>query len=287
MRARMIALVAVAGLLIGGCGSGASQRRTQVAQYIQQAGQIESALAAPLGTVTRASNQFTHAGPSTAGSAATLARIEHDLVGALHQIRALGSRLAAIAPPSEARHLRALLLDVARREAEMTREVAMLVDYLPRFSAALVPLPQATKRLSAALSQTTPSAYGAAGVAAVFASKAAALTQFQSDVRGVESRLRQLQPPPVSTPAYTAQLTTLERMRTTAGRLATALAAQDRARIPTLLDDFNAAAVANRSIAAQQAQIAAVKAYDRRAREIDRLAVQVQAERIRLSTKVK
>jgi hypothetical protein len=285
VRRFLIALALIAA--IGGCGGGAPSQRDQVAGYIQQVDKIESELAAPLRTVTQASGRFTHTQPSAAGAGTALAGVERELVAALGQIRGLRDRLAALKAPSPARRLRELLLEVAGREAAMTREVAMMVTYLPRFSAGLVPLAPASKRLSAALSQTQPSAYGAAGVSQVFAAKAAALGVFGAQLQSVENQLRGLHPPPVSMPGYTAQVTTLQQMRASAGRLATALAAQDRARIPALLHDFDVAAVANRSVAAQQAQIAAVRAYDARARQLDQLAIHVQAERARLARTLK
>jgi hypothetical protein len=115
----------------------------------------------------------------------------------------------------------------------MTREVAELVVFLPRFQAALEPLAPDTNRLEVVLSQQ--SAYGQAAVAAVFAAKAAALRQFRGEVDGVAGQLRKLQPPAVSKPSYDGQLTSLTGMATSAGRLATALETGAQANIAPLL----------------------------------------------------
>jgi hypothetical protein len=55
--------------------------------------------------------------------------------------------------------------------------------------------------------------------------------------------------------------------------------------VPQLLQRFDAAAVADQSVAAQKQQIGAVKAYDARIRAIATLAAKVQKERVRLQNK--
>jgi hypothetical protein len=52
--------------------------------------------------------------------------------------------------------------------------------------------------------------------------------------------------------------------------------------LPELLQRFNRAAVSNQSLAAQRAQIAAVRAYDERIRALDKLAIRVHREQVRL-----
>jgi len=98
----------------------------------------------------------------------------------------------------------------------------------------------------------------------------------------VLSRLARLHPPPVSHPRYSTQVDTLKRMSASAGRLAAALATGN-SNVAPLLQAFDTAAGGNQSIAAQRAQIAAIREYDAQAARIDSLARSVEAERARLA----
>jgi hypothetical protein len=75
--------------------------------------------------------------------------------------------LAAVKTPPAAVRLRSVLLQIVGGEAALTREFARLVDFLPRFSAALRPLAPATTQLELALAQLTAST--PAGVTAAYA----------------------------------------------------------------------------------------------------------------------
>jgi hypothetical protein len=57
--------------------------------------------------------------------------------------------------------------------------------------------------------------------------------------------------------------------------------------VAPLLQAFDSAAAGNQTLAAQRAQDAAIRAYDRRAKRLDTLAQDVEAERARLSTDLK
>jgi hypothetical protein len=277
------AALVVIGLLIPGCGHATTQR-TVVAGYIKQVDAIEAALNRPLQAVTQAGSQFVserRAGSSTPANLLTLAH-ERALEQALREIKGLQRRLAAIVPPPPARHLRVLLLRLIAAEAGMTREVAKLVAFLPSFQDALRPLGPATNQLQAALAKTQALGYGTAGVAASLSVKAAALTHYKALLGAVVAQLQHLHPPAVSTPQYTTQVATLQHMSTSAGTLANALG-QGQSNVTSLLLDFNHAVAGNQTLAAQRAQIAAVRAYDARARSLDTLAQAIQVERARLA----
>jgi hypothetical protein len=206
---------------------------------------------------------------------------EQSLRNAWTQIYALRARPAALSTPPAAQHLRTLLLKLTDEQAAMTRELADLVDFLPRFSLALGWLGPATRRLEVALSQR--SASGAAAVAAVFAAKAAALRQFQASVNGTLAKLRRLRPPAVSKPTDDAQVASLKGMGSSAGALATALAAGGSASVQPLLLQFDRAATSTQSVGVQKAEIAAARAYDRRSATLTQLSQAVTEERLRLA----
>jgi hypothetical protein len=278
----------VLALLLAGCGSKTSSQRPAVAQYIKRVNAIESKLAKPLQAVTKAGGQFASSQGKTAGSLTSLSGLaqEQALLGALGQIRAVRVQLAAIDPPPAAVHLRKLVLSLVDGEAGMTTELTRLVAFLPRFATTLSSLTPATNKLQKALSVTRPLGVGTAGVTAELAVKARALTAFRASLGSVLRRLGGLHPPPVSRPQYVTQVTTLRRMSSAAGKLASALATGS-SNVAPLLRAFDAAAAGNQTIAAQRAQDAAIRAYDRRATRLDGLAQQVEAERSRLSLTLK
>jgi hypothetical protein len=250
---------------------------------MKQAGQIEAALAAPLAGVSQAGAHFGQAQTARATLVDRLvgASAEPALLSAWRQIESLRGRLAALPAPAPATRLRSLVLQMVDLEARTTREVAMLVAFLPRFAAALRPLGPATQRLELVLSQR--SAYGAAAVAAAYAGKAAALRHFQSSADAILGRLRRLRPPAVSRPGYRAQLVALEGMSTDAGLLARSLENGAQGDVGQLLTDFDRAALSTQSAAAQNAQIASIRVYDSQPDKLATLSVEIDRERARLA----
>ena len=291
-RRRSALAVVLVALLAGGCGQQQSSQRPAVARYVKQVNTIEAALAAPLASVASAGNTFSQEQRSSAGSLAsgkqqspgilTLGPSpEQTLQKAWNEIRALRTRLAAITTPPAAEHLRLLVLELIDDQAAMTRQVAELVAFLPRYTAALRSLGPATKQLETVLSQR--SAYGAAAVSAVFSSKAAALRRFQATTSAMLVQLRRLRPPAVSKPGYKAQLVALQGMGTSAGQLAAALASGATSNVGTVLAQFGRAAATTNTLAVQKAEIAAARAYDARVSALDVLSQKVALERLRLS----
>lgn len=280
--ATLVAVLAAVVALVAGCG-GQSRQRPAAAHYIKQAARIEAGLASPLAAVTQAGTDFAqaqgrHASVLTRLSAGSA---EDTLLRAWRQIESLRRRLAVIPAPAAARHLRSLLLELIDLQARTTREVAMLVAFVPRFARTLQPLGSATRRLELALSQR--SAYGASAVAAAYSAKAAALRSFRASVDRVAKRLHRLRPPAVSKPGYRAQLAALAGMSTSAGKLASAVANGPQGNVGRLLTDFDRAALSTQSRAVQKAQIAAVRAYDAQSETMAAVSAAVNRERLRLA----
>jgi hypothetical protein len=273
--------VILLGVLTAGCGQSSSQRPA-VAAYLKRVQRIEVALAGPIGVVTHTGNQFALEQGTRARALGHFLALTpgQPLVQAAAQIRALRTRLAAIRTPAPATRLRALLLELCDRQARMTDELAKLVVFLPRFSAVMTPFPPAVVRLERALA--VQSAYGAAAVASAYASKAAALRQFQGTLQRIIGQLRGLLVPAVSKPAYEAQLHALQGMSTSAGRLAGALADGPQGNVGQLVAAFDRAATSTQTRAAQRAQIAAVRAYDAQSAKLSQLSDMIEVERSRL-----
>lgn len=284
------AAVILLAMVAGGCGQQSSERPA-VAHYVKQVNMIEAALARPLASVASAGNAFSRqqrfAGAVLTHRVATRSILElgpspeQTLQKAWKQIRALRMRLAAITAPPVAGHLRVLLLELIDGQAAMTRELAELVAFLPRYTATLNALGPATRQLEAVLSQRT--AYGAAAVSAAFARKATALRRFQATMDTLLAQLHRLHPPAVSRPGYAAQLTALRGMGESAGRLAAVLATGAPSNVGPVLAQFDRAAAASNGVAVQKAEIAAARAYDSRVAALNTLSQRVSVERMRLS----
>jgi hypothetical protein len=275
-------------LLVGGCGQQQSSQRPAVAGYVKHVNTIEAALATPLASVASAGNAFSQEQRSSASREQRSDGIltlgptpEQRLKKAWIEIQGLRTRLAAIRTPPPAEHLRVLLLELIDGQAAMTRQVEELVAFLPRYNTTLNSLGPATKRLEAVLSERT--AYGTAAVSAVFASKAAALRQFQATTGTLVVQLRRLRPPPVSEPGYKAQVAALQAMGASAGRLAAMLASGSPSNVGPVLTQFDRAAASTDSVAVQKAEIAAARAYNSRVSALDTLSQKVALERLRLS----
>jgi hypothetical protein len=119
-------------------------------------------------------------------------------------------------------------------------------------------------------------------VAAVYQSKAAALRTFEATVNGILASVRKLDPPVVSVPQDRIEVHSLEGMSATAGQLAAALARGGGQNTSGLLAQFDRAAGSTRTRAAQQAQANAVRAYDARIAQLNKLAEAASRERARL-----
>jgi hypothetical protein len=268
--------------VLAACGSSHSSPRSAVARYIREVDRIELGLKAPLDTVTRAGSQLASA-PKRTTLLGNLERAgnEQTLAASLAKIKAAQARISALPTPAAAGHLRALLITLTATEADLTHQLRLLAVFLPRFNAALSPLGPAILSLEKVLAQTQ--AYGAAAVSALYAAKAHALRSFQRVATTIAGQLQRLKAPRVSLPQYRIELTSLRGMGMASGRLANALAGGAPGNVRSLLLDFDHAAAATRTHAAQRAQIAAIRAYDARTARLNKLSSAVAVERLRLS----
>jgi hypothetical protein len=264
-RAAALCLLLTVAVAATGCGSGKTkQRREDVAAYILRVDTIEAALSRPLGAISKANRAFALKKASSAKTAASL----RDAAAKIDVQRA---RLERLHVPPDAAKLQPLMVRLATLEASLTREVAQLATFLPAFSRALKPLAAAGGPLKVALgSKAAPQV------------KATALDTYASQLGAVLVALAKLQPPAVSRAVYATQVATLRQVRDSASALAEGLRTKDAKALPKLLHDFDAAAVANQSLAAQQAQAEAIRAYDNRIKALNLLTVRVHKEQSRL-----
>ncbi|HEY5057559.1 MAG TPA: hypothetical protein VII51_00965 [Gaiellaceae bacterium] len=292
MRVGFAAIVLVFVLAAAGCGGSSNSkklRRQAATEYINRVNTVERQLRAPLLQIAKTYKSFSTRGAAMQGAAPRFASAEAAL-------DTLGTRLGRIVAPVDAQPLRRSLLTFVGSERELAHELTMLVVFLPRFSAALQPLGSADKDLQAALSaikvptptsvptkklKASRAAYQKA-VAAAATGQAAALEAYIGAVAKVETRLRELRPPPAMAPAYQTQVLTLSRVVVSGKALVAALNAKKFAQVAALDRRFQLAATTSTSLTAQRAQIAAVKTYDARVRATQRLALKVDGARAQL-----
>ncbi len=284
MNRRLTVLATLIGLLAASCGQ-ANSPRARLARYVTRVDEVELALRAPLAAVSRTGKQFASAQSAVQQHQdESLERMRRRALlkdGA--RIRALREKLAALPAPPSAGHLRALLLQLLDGQLSLTAEVAKMVIFIPRFAEALTPLLPALRRLERSLAAQNANT----GTASIYATKAAALRSFAATLRRILEELRALQPPAVSTPDYREEIVSLRGMGSNAARLASALSSNQSAEIKRSLEGFDRAATSNRSRAAQEAQIAAVRTYDSRVAELTRISAAASAERQRLADTVR
>jgi hypothetical protein len=287
-----VAAVAIAAIVtVAGRGGGESPEHKAIAGYITDVDVIQQQLRAPL---TRTINAY-----RTFASTRSASRdLQQQLVAAEGTLQTLERRLELLAAPPQATRLRSLLLQLVSAEVATAHEVGQLAVFTPRYSAALRESRQASARLAKALNAITPpkphqikgtkaqvakaqAAFsGASAQAAVL--QAEAIETYGTSIAAVERRLRSLEPPAVLRPAYQAQLRTLRASQKAGAALAEELRKSDRSRVAVLGRRFTIAARIAGSVDVQKAQIAAVKAYNRRVRAIGTMQGRISQELARL-----
>ena len=272
--------------------AGPSRQRTSVTGYITRVNALQQRMQTPLAHVLTAYRDFTRPKAKTRDSAGELRRAEGTL-------RQLGDRIAAIEAPPEAKKLRALLLKLVATERGVTHEVDELATFAPRYSALLAQVRKAGVKLGNSLASTNiPRPHQLRGTAAQiaaaqrqYAAEAAGAAAHQADaiaaydaaVRAALGRLQRLTAPPAFLPAFRAQLEAFKVSASTGDALAAELRKRDRSQVAVVGRRFTASARIAQSLAVQKAEIAAIKAYNRRAREISAAAGNVQSEVDRLN----
>ena len=187
-------------------------------------------------------------------------------------IQQLERRLRAVPAPPDAAHLRALLLAFVARENAIAGEVVQLATFIPAYRAALAPLAPASVALQRVLASKTAS----------IADKAAALDRYGAALAPVIAKLRTLRPPPASRPVWAQQIGVLVSVRGANTALVDAMRTNRNAAIPMLLQRFSEAGIGNQTLSAQDAQIAAVVAYNRRVKSLNTLGSRISDEEARL-----
>ena len=262
----------------------------KVAAYIESVDAVEQQMRVPLTRVLTAYRGFS--------SKPTSPQTEKKLAAAEQTLRTLQRRLSALPAPPAAAKLRTLLVRLVAAEASAAREVDELARFLPRFETVAAESKVAgtklARDLAAAKAPAPPSAHGTpaqiaqekaaylAAVAHVAVLQADAVDAYARALELVLKRLRAIRPPPLMAPAYEAQVRTFEETRVAGNALARELRTKTRARAPLLTRRLAEAERIAAGVAAQRAEIAAIKAYNARVKAISTMQTQVQSEVSRL-----
>jgi hypothetical protein len=244
-----------------------------VAEYVKQINGVEQRLRYPLTQAEVAYKRFSASGKADAAQRAQLA-------SALRTLHDYEQQVRALAAPPDASELRARVLAYAAAQARVAAEAAQLAVFMPKFVARIDELRASVAAFARDLGSGSAAGKRTTSVAER-ARQADALDAWLARAAAIRDRLRELRPPGVMRPTYDAQLVALAASRAAGRALSQALrtAAVDTF---TLNRRFAVATRSAVTTSRQQAQIDAIKAYNRRVTEVARLRDRVQNELRRL-----
>ena len=114
------------------------------------------------------------------------------------------------------------------------------------------------------------------------ADQAAAVEAYDAELEAGLARLRKLDPPSSMRPSFRTQTRTFELTRSAGAALAAELRMKNRTRVAILGRQFTVATRTATAVTAQKAEIAAIRAYNRRVGVIGDVQGRVQTELARL-----
>jgi hypothetical protein len=271
-------------------GEGESPQHRDATAYIKSADGVQQQMQHELTKATTAFRDF-------AGGKIKPAEAPR-LAGAERTLRKLQRRVRALPAPPVAARLRRRLIRLADLQVSLAEEVAQLVVFSPRFTSLIREVGVAGTQLSKDLAAVSPpSVHTIKGTreqvaaaqetfmteaAAAAAQQADAVDTYDAKVGSVLKRLRRLTPPAVMRPSYLTQRKTLAATQNAGRALAQELRKTDRSKVAKVGRRFSIAARGARTVAAQRAEIDAVKAYNRRVRSIGAAQALIQLEFSRL-----
>ena len=247
-------------LAVSGCGG---SKNAALTRYAQQVNAVTSGMRLELEQVAAVNADFR--------SSADLAALAPKFAKAERTLGTFSARLAALQPPPEAKPVAATLAQLVAVERALVSELHRFAVFLPAFRDALVPYGRAVTAFRSA-----------ARVVKTATAEATVVDAYASALSRPVASLARLSPPAVLAPTYNAEVRLLRRSRATALSLAAALRAGQTAEAHALLVRLSQVAVSGGSVAAQRAQIAAVRAYDAEVARVTSLENRAQLQLSRL-----
>jgi hypothetical protein len=288
------AVAAAVVVTVEGRGSSESPAHRSVSAYIKQVDGVQQQLRVRLTKLLIAYRDFT--------TADARPQVEADVKAAERTLQAVERRVGALEPPPEATRLHRLILRLLNADVAVAHEVTQMTSFMPSFRHALRGASEASSQLATALAAArvprphavrgtpeqlarTRSEYRAKALSAVTA-QSTAVVAYCDRLGAVVAKLRTLNAPTVMVPTLRAQEKALVATRSAGLALSRELLKADLSNVPILSRRFSAAARTAGSVAAQKAQIAAIKAYNARVRRTGAIAARIRAEVLRLQTAV-
>jgi hypothetical protein len=274
LAAVVLVAAAVAATFINHKPSAESKERKAVSDYIDTVNLLQNQMHIQLTKVSLAYRDL---------SAGSIRRKEApaQLGAAAATLHRLDRRLIATPAPPQASKLRALVIKLVAQESAMTLEVRELALFTPRFSVFLEQLRAISARFDTAM-RAVPTAKNAAQQDAAAAAQAVAIDEYVAGVNRLLKVLDGLHAPAVVAPTFDAEVRSLQDVTVTGTRLSAELRSAKRAHLEARIRAFTLAGREAGSLAAQRAQIAAIRAYNRRSRAVGATNSAVQDELSRL-----
>lgn len=287
----VLVAAAVAATFINHKPSAESKERKAVSDYIDTVNLLQNQMHIQLAKVSMAYRDL-------ASGSIRRRQAPAQLGAAAATLRRLDRRLIATPAPSQASKLRSLIIKLVAQESELTLEVRQLALFTPRFAVFLKQLRAVSARFDAAMRAVPPQrrkavhgtsaqvvaaerAYQAQRDAAA-AAQAAAIDEYVAGVNGLLKELDALRAPAVVAPTFDSEVRSLHDVSVTGAQLSAELRTARRTHLDERIRAFTLAGREAGSLAAQRAQIAAIKAYNRRSHAIGATNSAVQDELSRL-----
>jgi hypothetical protein len=241
-----------------------STRRDAVAAYIDDVNAVQRTSAAERQTVDN-TYQKIRADPKLFVTSAS------DLSRSARSLHVFDTHLRALTPPPEAAKLHRKLIALSAAEATFAVEIARLGRYLPALSEERRGVGVAGSNLQRALAGSAQKG-----------KQAQAFDDFAGAVSKAAKPLRDAPVPASLAPVKSEELRRISDLSTTSIRLATALRQGKPADVQQLVRDFGRVAAGNGNAVERRAVIA----FDRQARRIASLRVEIAQERTKLDRSV-
>ena len=247
-------------LAVSGCGS---SKNEALKRYVQQVNTVASGMRFELEQVAAVNANFR--------STADLAALAPKFARAERSLGTFAARLAALDPPPEAKPVAATLAKLVAIERALAAELHRFAVFLPAFRKAIAPYGRAVAAFQSA-----------ARAVKTATTEASVVDAYANALSRPLAALARLSPPAVLAPTYTTEVHQLRGSRTAALSLAAALRARRAAQAHALLVQLSHIAVSGGSLAAQRAQIEAVRAYDAEVARAANLENRAQLELVHL-----
>jgi hypothetical protein len=240
-------------------------RADRVNEYIAHVNDVQRQLASETSRVNQAYRKF--------GGKTPLAELIPQLREAERTIETLRSRVAALVPPPDAQRLHSALLALFDEELRGAREVTSMAVYLRDVQAEARPIAPASAALRKRLASATTSG-----------DQAAAFAAYARDIDKVRTQLAKLKAPRALAPSHRAFV---RRLQTTSSLSRQLRDAADRRDTPTARYLIQRLRVLSQPTpATRRAEIAAIRAYNKRMARVNELVRAVGREQQRISTSI-